>query len=137
MTAERDRMTVMGMMTLANEGTSLLTTSGLLGGSPRFQHLSFSAFLSLPQGKARQILLSLDITMGKLVYIRHFQSSKLPPGQQPSTTFGFSLHHSEASLRYCNQLVDDAPSNAFQGEIICRAGYAILTCFSNIMHVAW
>ena len=76
-TAERDRMTVMGMMTLANEGTSLSTTSGLLGGSPRFQHLSISAFLSLPQGKARQFLLSLDINMGKLVYMRHFQSTTL------------------------------------------------------------
>lgn len=77
MTAERDRMTVMGMMTLANEGTSLLATSGLLGGSPRFQHLSISTFLSLPQGKTRQNILSFDITMGKLVYMRHFQSSIL------------------------------------------------------------
>lgn len=38
----RDSTTVMGMMMLANEGISLPTTSGLLGGSPRFQHFSIS-----------------------------------------------------------------------------------------------
>lgn len=130
-------MTVMGMMTLANEGTSLLTTSGLLGGSPRFQHLSISAFLSLPQGKVCQIVLSLDITMGKLVYMRHFQLSDL---LQDSNRLSHSASHfaiQRRHQRYCNQLVDNAPSEAFQGEIIRRTGYAILTCFSNIMHVAW
>ena len=40
----RDSTTVMGMMILANEGISLTTTSGLLGGFSRFEHFSFSIF---------------------------------------------------------------------------------------------
>lgn len=43
-TIERDSTTVMGMMILANEGISRPTTSGLLGGSPRFPHFSISIF---------------------------------------------------------------------------------------------
>lgn len=45
-TTGRDSTMVMGTMILANEGISLRTTSGLLGGSPRFEHFSFSIFLS-------------------------------------------------------------------------------------------
>lgn len=43
-TTGRDSTMVMGTMILANEGISLRTTSGLLGGSPRFEHFSFSIF---------------------------------------------------------------------------------------------
>lgn len=50
MATGRDSSKVMGMMILANEGTSLRATSGLLGGSPRVQHLTSALFSSLGQG---------------------------------------------------------------------------------------
>ena len=56
---ERGSTTVMDMMILANEGISLVTTSGLLGGFPRFS-ISASAFsFSLRWGKARHSRLTL------------------------------------------------------------------------------
>lgn len=129
MTAGRDRMTVMGMMTLANEGTSLSTTSGLLGGSPRFQHLSISALLSHHQGKARHILLSLDITMGKLVSVQRFQLPNLSrhSKHQPYLASRFAIQRRHQGI--ANSLSTTRPSKALQGEVIRRAGYAILTCF--------
>lgn len=58
-TIGRDSTTVMGMMILANEGISLVTTSGLLGGFPRFS-ISAPAFsFSLRWGKARHSHLTL------------------------------------------------------------------------------
>ena len=58
-TIGRDSTTVKGMMILANEGISLVTTSGLLGGFPRFS-ISASAFsFSLRWGKARHFRLTL------------------------------------------------------------------------------
>lgn len=55
-------MMVLGMMTLANEGISLTTLSGLLGGSPRIQlpqHVSVSS--SLHQSKPRNFGLSPNV----------------------------------------------------------------------------
>ncbi len=90
-TAERDRTRVMDTMILANESISRKTTSGLLGGSPRFQHFSFSTFSSLRWGKARHLhLTQLRLRHGKRGFTQHLQQLAAPAKhflQHPSFSF--------------------------------------------------
>ena len=71
----RDSTTVMGMMILANEGISLSTTSGLLGGSPPFQHFSIRIFFSPFVGVRHAISVShfFDSSMGKPVFMQRLR----------------------------------------------------------------